>query len=180
MKNLLFLLAAIAMASLGHSAPTYSKIIKGNIGQSLPLFGSSSSTQPAASSLIYLDTSEVDTAYYFYDLIDKPVVSLTDTVGWVSFAVKDSVGTDSAAAKVVWYGNNRSDGLGIWTAIDSVTKGPTASASSYAAVAPAAVVNSKGYAALMFTLVNPLHAAVAQKCVVKDTRLNRRARLTSE
>lgn len=177
MKKILALVFAAAL--LGHSAPTYSKVLKGNIGQSLPLFGSTSSTQPAASSTINLDTSEIDTSYFFYDLTDKPMLAVVDTVGFVSFAVKDSVGTDSAAAKVIWYGNTRADGLGIWNAIDSVTKGPTASASAYAQATSTPVVNSVGYMAIMFTLTNPLHFAVAQKCTVKDTRFNRRARITS-
>lgn len=175
-----FLIVLFALVALGHSAPTYSKALKGNIGQSLPLFGTSSSREPQQSSLIYLDTMEVDTSYFFYDLIDKPVVSLTDTVGFVSFAVKDSVGTDSAAARVVWWGNSRSDGKGTWSLIDSVTKGPTGSATTYAAATPTPVVNSKGYAAIMFTLRNPLLTAVAQKCVVKDVMLNRRPRLVAE
>lgn len=174
-----FLILLLAFAGISQAAPTHSLLIDGNKGQAFPLFGATSSTQPNAKSLIYLDTSEVDTAYYFYDLIGKPIISITDTIGFVSLAVKDSTGTDSAAAKIVWYGNTRSDGLGIWNAIDSVTKGPTASASTYSQMASTPVINSKGYAAIMFTLVNPLHAAVAQKCVVKDPMFNRRARITA-
>jgi hypothetical protein len=176
MKNI-FALFAFVLVSLGYSAATYSKAIQGNEGQNIPIFGSSSSTIPTPGSIINLDTSEVDTAYYFYDLLGKPVVSLTDTVGFISLAVKDSTGTDSAAARIVWYGNNRADGKGTWVLIDSVTKGPTASASSYANMTQTPVINSLGYMALMFVLKNPLHASVAQKCTVKDAYFSRRQRL---
>lgn len=175
MKKMLALVLALGFA-LAYSG-TYNKSIKGNIGQSIPLFGSQPNGVPSMSATVNLDTSEIDTSYYFYDLIDKPTTSHTDTVGWVHFSVKDSTGSDSAAARVVWWGNSRSDGLGVWSQIDSVTKGPTGSATVYAAATPTAVINSKGYMAIRFTLSNPLHFAVAQKCVVKDIVFNRRPRL---
>lgn len=177
MKNIIVLIAFV-LVSFGHSAPVYSKALQDNVGQALPLFGAQRNTIPTIGTAVNLDTSEIDTSYYTYDLIGKPVVSLTDTVGWLHYAYKDSTGTDSCRVRIIWYGNSRPDGLGIWSKIDSITASATSTAaSSYQAATPTAVVNSKGYSALMFTIGNPSNSAVGLKSAAKDVILNRRERI---
>ena len=174
MKKILFLLFAFAV--LANSAPVYNKTIKGNIGQSIALFGAQRNTVPVMGATVNLDTSEIDTSYYFYDLIDKPTTSHTDTIGWVHFAHKDSTGSDSDRVRIIWYGNSRSDGLGVWSKIDTVTASGSG-VTSFTAATPTAVVNSKGYMALMFTIGNPSNSAVALKSAAKDVVLNRPPRI---
>jgi hypothetical protein len=168
----------LTLASAALAAPLPSNIIVGNLGQSLPLFGAQRNTSPLVSAVVNLDTSEIDTSYFFYRLVDKPTTGSLDTVGFLHFAAKDSVGTDSCRVRIIWYGNSRNDGLGLWSKIDSVTYSATSTAaSSYAAATPTPVINSKGYMALMFTVGNPSNSAVALKSVAKDIVLNRRLRL---
>jgi hypothetical protein len=173
MKAFGFLLA-LASAAL---AAVPSNIIVGNLGQSLPLFGTKRDSLPSMRA-VNLDTSEIDTSYYFYRLVDKPTTGSLDTIGFLHFAAKDSVGTDSCRVRVIWYGTTRNDGLGLWSKIDSVTYSATSTAASaYAAATPTPVINSKGYMALMFTVGNPSNSAVGLKSVAKDIVLNRRIRL---
>lgn len=170
---LLGLLGTASAANLGPS-----DILNQNKGQSIPLFGSSPNSAPSPDAVVNLDTSEIDTSYYFYRLVEKPVASNIDTVGFVHFSAKDSTGTDSCRVRIIWYGNSRTDGRAIWTKIDSVTYSASGSAAgSYAAGTPTPVVNSKGYMAIMFTVGNPSNSAVALKSVSKNIVLNRRARL---
>lgn len=174
-KMFAFLILALFTLS-AHAAPVLSKAIKGNIGQNLPLFGAQRNTAPVMGAVVNLDTSETDTSYYFYELIDKPITGSLDTIGLVHFAYKDSTGSDSTRVKVIWWGNPRADGLGVWSKIDSlnVVAGAT---TTYTAATPAPVVNSKGYMALMFTINNLSNSAVGLKSAAKDLVLNRRARL---
>lgn len=175
MKKVLFLLLGLALYIQG--APnSITQLIEGNKGQSIPLFGSQRNTAPNRDAIVNLDTSEIDTSYYGYNLLDKPILGNLDTVGFVHFDFKDSTGSDSARVRVIWYGNSRPDGLGTWSKIDSVTAA-AASASSYAASTPTAVVNSKRYQALMFTIGNPSNSAVGLKSVAKNIVLNRSARI---
>ena len=175
MKKILTLVFAFALGA--QAAPILGKQLQGNLGQSLPLFGSQRNTAPSMSAVVNLDTSEIDTSYYFYELIAKPVISIVDTIGWVHFAGKDSTGTDSCRVRLIWYGNPRADGLGIWAKIDSVTYSASGTpASSYASGTPTAVVNSKGYQALMFTVSNPSTSAVGLKSAAKDIVFNRSKR----
>lgn len=174
MKKVLFLLLGLAFA---HGAPnSITQLIEDNKGQSIPLFGSLRNTVPNRDAIVNLDTSEIDTSYYGYNLLSKPIIGNTDTLGFLHFDFKDSTGSDSARVRVIWYGNSRPDGLGTWNKIDSVTAS-AATASSYASVAPAVVVNSKSYMAVMFTIGNPSNSAVALKSVAKNIVLNRRARI---
>lgn len=174
MKKILFLLIGLALSA--QAAPVQSHLIRGNIGQSIPLFGSQRNGEPSMSAVVNLDTSEIDTSKYFYELIDKPILGNLDTVGFVHFAYKDSTGSDSTRVKVIWYGNPRADGLGVWSKIDSlnVVAGAT---TTYTAATPAAVVNSKRYAAIMFSIGNLSNSAVGLKSVAKDVVLNRSARI---
>lgn len=178
-KQLIAVLFLLGLVAGVHAAPTASaNLLKGNVGQSIPLFGAQRNTAPVMGAVVNLDTSEIDTSYYFYPLVDKSVLSQTDTVGFVHFAGKDSTGTDSCRVRVIWYGNSRADGLGIWSKIDSVTYSASGTpASSYAAGTPTPVVNSKGYMALMFTVGNPSNSNVALKSAAKDIVLNRRSRI---
>lgn len=172
MKKILALVFALAMGA--HSAPVLGKQLGDNKGQSLALFGAQRNTAPVMGAAVNLDTAEIDTSYYFYELISKPVISFVDTVGWIHFTGKDSTGTDSCRVRLIWYGNSRADGQGIWAKIDSVTYSASGSAASaYASGTPTAVVNSKGYQALMFTVSNPSTSAVALKSAAKDIVLNR-------
>jgi hypothetical protein len=166
------LVALFAFASLAGAAPTKSQSPKGNIGQSIALFGAQRNAVPVMGAVVNLDTSEIDTSYFFYDLTDKPVTGALDTVGWLHFAHKDSTGSDSDRVRVIWYGNSRADGGGLWTKIDSVTASGNA-ITTFTAATPTAVINSKGYMALMFTVGNPSNSAVALKSVAKDIVLNR-------
>ena len=175
-KTFAFLFTLLIMASLGHSAPVLSKALSGNIGQSLPLFGAQRNTIPVMGAAVNLDTSELDTSYYFYELINKPTTGVLDTIGFLHFSYKDSTGSDSTRVKVIWYGNSRADGLGVWAKIDSINQQGNA-ITTYTAVAPTAVINSKGYMALMFTIGNLSNSAVGLKSVAKDIVLNRRQRI---
>ena len=123
MKKILFLLVGLALSA--QAAPTLSHLIRGNVGQSVPLFGAQRNGEPSPASIVNLDTSEIDTSKYFYQLLEKPIVGAVDTVGFVHFAFKDSSGTDSARVRIIWYGNARADGLGLWSKIDSVTASGT-------------------------------------------------------
>jgi hypothetical protein len=176
MKNVITFL--LVFAGLASAKPVPSRLIIGNMGQSLPLFSAQPNAVPVMGAVLNLDTSEIDTGYYFYQLLDKPITGSVDTVGYLHFAAKDSSGTDSARVRVIWYGNSRVDGLGIWTKIDSVTYSATSTAASaWAAGTPTPVVNSKAYSAFMFTVGNPSNSAVALKSAAKDIVLNRRERL---
>lgn len=170
MKKILALL--FAFAALAGAAPIKSQALKGNIGQSLPLFGAQRNTIPVMGAVVNLDTSEIDTSYFFYELTDKPSTGVLDTVGWVHFAHKDSTGSDSDRVRVTWYGNSRADGNGLWTQIDTMNVSGNA-ITSFTAVTPKPVINSKGYMALMFTIQNPSTSAVALKSAAKDIVLNR-------
>lgn len=173
---LMFLLAFVASA---HSAaPVLSHLIRGNNGQSIPLFGAARSGEPVMGSEINLDTSEIDTSKYFYQLVDKPATGVLDTIGFVHFAYKDSTGTDSVRVRVIWYGNPQPDGKGVWSKIDSINQQGT-SITSFTAATPKAVINSLGYAAIMFTIGNPSNSAVALKSTAKGVVLNRRQRIGS-
>lgn len=178
MKKLFAILTLATLASTAEAAPVLSKAIKGNIGQSLPLFGAQRNTIPVMGAVVNLDTSERDTSYYFYELIDKPATGVLDTIGFVHFAYKDSAGSDSARVRLIWYGNPQADGQGIWTKIDSINQQGNA-ITSYTAVTPAAVINSKGYMALMFTVENISNSAVGLKSAAKGIVLNRRQRIGS-
>ena len=174
MKKFAFLLLGLALGV--QAAPIASKLISGNVGQSIPLFGSQRNGEPTQSAIVNLDTSEIDTSKYFYTLIDKPILGNLDTIGFVHFAYKDSTGSDSTRVKVIWYGNARADGGGLWSKIDSlnVVAGAT---TTYTAATPAAVVNSKRYSAIMFSIGNLSNSAVGLKSVAKDIVLNRGARI---
>lgn len=175
MKKFLFILLGLALYI--HGAPaSMSQLIEDNKGQSVPLFGSQRNTAPSMNAIVNLDTSEIDTSYYGYNLIGKPILGNLDTLGFLHFDFKDSTGTDSARVRVIWYGNSRPDGQGTWNKIDSVTAS-AASASAYASATPTAVVNSKGYQAFMFTIGNPSNSAVGLKSVAKNIVVNRRARI---
>ena len=175
MKKILFILLALALYTIG--APiSISQMIEDNKGQSIPLFGSQRNTAPNVNAVVNLDTSEIDTSYYGYNLIEKPILGNTDTLGFLHFDFKDSVGSDSARVRVIWYGNSRPDGLGTWVKIDSVTAA-AATASNYAAATPTAVVNARRYSAFMFTIGNPSTSAVGLKSVAKNIVLNRAPRL---
>jgi hypothetical protein len=177
MKNiLLFLLAFVAYSQA--AAPVASDLIRGNIGQSIPLFGSSRSGEPKMGAEVFLDTSERDTSKYFYRLVDKPATGVLDTIGFVHFAYKDSTGSDSTRVKVIWYGNPQPDGLGVWSKIDSINQQGNA-ITTYTAVTPKAVINANAYMALMFTIENLSNSNVALKSAAKGVVLNRRQRIGS-
>lgn len=174
MKKTLFLLLGLALSA--QAAPVASKLLSGNIGQSIPLFGSQRNGEPTQSAVVNLDTSEIDTSKYFYTLVDKPILGALDTIGFVHFAYKDSAGSDSTRVKLIWYGNPRPDGQGIWTKIDSVNV-VAGAITTYTAATPTPVVNSKRYAAIMFSIGNLSNSAVGLKSVAKDIVLNRAARI---
>jgi hypothetical protein len=177
MKKILFILLGLALYISG--APnSMTQIIEDNKGQSVALFGSQRNTAPSMNAVVNLDTSEIDTSYYGYNMIDKPIIGNLDTLGFLHFDYKDSTGTDSCRVRVIWYGNSRPDGQGIWNKIDSVTASASgAAASSYQSATPTAVVNSKRYMAFMFTIGNPSNSAVGLKSVAKNIVLNRAARI---
>lgn len=174
MKKLLLVILALGPLVFGG---TYNKSIKGNIGQSIPLFGAQPNTIPVMGAQVNLDTMEADTGYYFYDLIDKPVIGTSDTVGQVHFTCKDSTGTDSVGVRVEWQGNMREDGNGTWASIDTVRLNINTSSNVYTNATPTAVINSKSYMALRFIVKNMKNGSVAQKSVCKDFVLNRRPRM---
>ena len=167
----------LSLVALG-AAQLPSKVIQGNMGQSVLLFGSAPNGEPLQGSLVNLDTSEIDTSKYFYELIDKPVGSATDTViGYVHFRCKDSTGTDSIGVRLAWDANSRLDGKGTWTAIDSVTLSGTGS--SYLNATPTMVYNNKAYMALRFRVKNIKVSAVGLKPTCRDFVHNRQRRQTT-
>jgi hypothetical protein len=175
MKPILLFLLALA-ASVQAASPVISHLMRDNVGQSIPLFGATRSGEPKMSAEVNLDTSEIDTSKYFYQLLDKPATGVLDTIGFVHFAYKDSTGSDSTRVRVIWYGNPQPDGLGVWSKIDSINQQGNA-ITSYTAATPKAVINSLGYQAIMFTIGNPSNSAVGLKSTAKGVVLNRRARI---
>lgn len=165
------LVALFALASLAGAAPLKSQALKGNFGHSFPLFGAQPNAAPVMGATVNLDTSEIDTGYFYFDLTDKPVSGVLDTVGWLHFSHKDSTGSDSDRVRVIWYGNSRADGGATWTKIDSVTASGSG-VTTFTAATPTAVINSKGYMALMFTVGNPSNSAVALKSAGRNFVLN--------
>ena len=153
-------------------------LIEGNKGQAIPLFGSARSGEPKMTAEINLDTSEIDTSKYFYQLVEKPTTGVLDTIGFVHFAYKDSTGSDSTRVRVIWYGNPQPDGLGVWSKIDSINQQGNA-ITSFTAATPKAVINSLGYSAIMFTIGNPSNSAVGLKSTAKGVVLTRKKRLGS-
>ena len=176
-KMFAFLVLALSILTVD-AAPVLSKALQGNIGQSLPLFGAQRNTIPVMGAVVNLDTSERDTSYYFYELINKPTTGVLDTIGFVHFAYKDSTGSDSVRVRLIWYGNPQADGQGVWSKIDSINQQGNA-ITSYTAVTPTAVINSKGYMALMFSIENISNSAVGLKSAAKGVVLNRRQRIGS-
>lgn len=177
MRNILLILLGLAATSQA-AAPVASNLISGNKGQAIPLFGSSRSSEPKMTAEINLDTSEIDTSKYFYQLVDKPATGVLDTIGFVHFAYKDSAGSDSTRVRVIWYGNPQPDGLGVWSKIDSINQQGNA-ITSFTAATPKAVINSLGYSAIMFTIGNPSNSAVGLKSTAKGVVLTRKQRIGS-
>jgi hypothetical protein len=171
MKTIIVL--ALALFSLG-LAQTKSKAIAGNVGQSIPLFGSAPNGEPLPSSQVNLDTSELDTSKYFYELIDKPINSTTDTLGHVSFECKDSTGTDSIGVRLRWYFNTSPNGTANWRVADSVTI--TGTGSSYLNATATPIVNALGYMAIKFEVKNIKVSAVGLKPTCRNFLLDRRKR----
>jgi hypothetical protein len=176
MKNVLIIL--LSLAALGQAQTTKSKQLLGNIGQTLYLFGSQPNGEPGPDAQVNLDTSEIDTSKYFYELIDRPISGLGDSiVGYVHFRCKDSTGTDSLGVRLWWDGNSRADGRGTWATIDSVSLLGTGS--SYLNATPTAISNAKTYMALRFRVKNTKVSAVGLKPTCRDFVLNRARRQTT-
>lgn len=173
MKKIITIL--LSLAAMGYAQTAKGKQLQDNIGQSLFLFGSAPNGIPSPDALVNLDTAEIDTSYYWYELVDKPINAIADTVGQVHFRCKDSTGTDSMGVRINWDGNSRADGKGLWALMDSVTL-LGASASSYVNGTPTAVVNSLGYMAIRFRIKNIKVSAVGLKSTCRDVVLNRRKR----
>lgn len=145
---------------------------------------SHAATRDNASTVVYLDTSEIDTGHVIFNVLGSPIFTHVDTVGVFSFACKDSTGTDTLNIIGKWQGNPRCEpGAGVWENVDSVTyvgataAGASASVPSSASYANKSkvVVNNGGYCRFRFFFRNPFTTA-ARKAVCKDAVLIERPR----
>jgi hypothetical protein len=171
----LALLAGVAYgASVRYPATTH----LGNEGKAHP------ATRDNPSTVVYLDTSEIDTGHFIFHALGSPIFTHIDTLGVFSFACKDSTGTDTLNIIGKWQGNPRcEDGQGVWENVDSVTyvgatsaaANPGIPASSSYANKSKVVVNTGGYCRYRFYLRNPFTTA-ARKAVCKDAVLIERPR----
>lgn len=119
--------------------------------------------------LIHLDTTEIDTAYIRFNVLEKPVFSYADTLGTISFAVKDSTGTDTAAIRMYWYGNARPDGKGQWFKVDSLDcKDLTSTELSSYKTCSKVVTSTGGFSLLEFRARNYLASNANRKSTIKD------------
>jgi hypothetical protein len=168
---LLFCLAAFAKATVPYPDRDFTG------GKSIGLLGATPGAEPAPIEWISMDALENDTSKYHYQLLNKPVVTFNDTIGFVHFACKDFAGTDTLAVKLKWQGNSRADGASVWANMDSVTLKDLAANGNAAYgvltnATPTAVVNSKGYAAIRFILTNILPTNATQKAACQTPILN--------
>lgn len=179
--TLLGLMAQIQAA--GPSASLPSDLLRENVATSIPLLGATPNDEPVRWNWISMDALENDTSRYYYRILDRPIRSATDTIGFVHFACKDFAGTDTVAVKLKWQGNAFADGsLGVWADMDSVTikdLGAFGNAANgvLTNATPTPVVNSKAYAAIRFILINPLPTNATEKAACKAPELNTRPRL---
>lgn len=136
--------------------------------------GSGSAAKPY---LIHLDTTEIDTGYVLFHVLNSPIYAINDTLGVFSFTCKDSTGADTTNVIGKWTASPRCDGKGVFENLDSVTyKGATSAvaeagtpiSSSYTNKR-AYVVNTGGFCSYRFYLRNPLTGGSgARKATCKD------------
>lgn len=120
--------------------------------------------------LIHLDTTEIDTGYIYFNVLGKPIVrSYSDTVGTMSFSVKDSTGTDTAAIRLYAYGNLRPDGRGTWFKVDSLDcKDLTTAELTGYKTCSKPILSTGNFALLAFRARNYLATSANRKSTIKD------------
>ena len=163
MKTLLLLLITVGLSF----SATIQTTFQGNETQSNGLFFTTRST------VINLDSSEVDTSQYIFNLSKLPKFGSPDTMGFAFMECKDSTGTDTVHVGVYWQWNSDPAGQATWQTGDSMTINTGTTTSTYA-VRSKAVVNTNGWGAIRFYIKNQAAPNVAKKSACRYVQLNRK------